>query len=341
MTLAYVTHPMMAHEVGSGVDLYERHEVVRDLYRQVTEWTGIDVERLLREGPEAELAAVAPVCQALLSLAVHDVLASLGIRPQVLAGMSLGNVVGACMAGAIDRRELFVYLAETSAPQQMLPRVPGREAFPDGDGRGGEASTVIMLAIPFDQDPAAYALEAGGGALHLVSDMGPADPALKYRRVCFGGLRSDVDKYLAELPAEQQPFAVTDVPLTPHSPLRQAYVDEVIDPLLDTMTFSDPDRPVVSCLDRADLTTGEQVRTLLRENHLRAASLPFISDGLERHGVSAYFVVGPSIAGRYAKQLTESKKAGEIPMIPVENLEQLQAAIEALYELNVDLGVAA
>jgi [acyl-carrier-protein] S-malonyltransferase len=112
--------------------------------------------------------------------------------------------------------------------------------------------------------------------------------------------------------------------------------------MLDRMHFRDPDLPVISCLDPVTLTRAEDIRALFRDNHLRSASIPLITEGLERHGVSAYLVVGPSMAGRMGGRVDASVRFGEhsIPVLPVENTAQLDTAVEMLHDLDVGTGKA-
>lgn len=326
MSLAFVSCPVFAHRPGSGTELHRTHEVVRRLYDDVRRWTGIDVERVLRDGSADELAEVAPVCQGLLVLAVGEVLAEREIVPRVVSGLSMGNLIVASLAGAVPPADLFTYLAATAEAERMYLRTP-RE-FRTGSPRGSGGATVVTIKIPFEEDPYTFCERTGAAGLYLVSDSGPAIEG-RARQISVAGHTPAVEEFIAGLPPEGAPLAVVDMDTAPHTPLRADYVAETIDPLLKTMTFADPRIPVCSCLDGETLTTAAEVRALFRDNHLRPASVPLLAEGMKRHGVSAYLMIGPSMMS----ELT----GWSVPSLHVENTEHIVEAAQMLYELNIEV----
>jgi hypothetical protein len=83
MTLAYVMDGGMSDSPGLDVDLYERFGLVRRLYREVAEWTGLEVDRLPRwELPLVrEYRYAGAIRQAAVTLGACDLLAEQGIKP--------------------------------------------------------------------------------------------------------------------------------------------------------------------------------------------------------------------------------------------------------------------
>lgn len=326
MSLAFVSCPVFAHRPGSGTELRRTHEVVRRLYDDVRHWTGIDVERILGEGSADELAQIAPVCQGLLVLAIGEVLAEREIAPRVVAGLSMGNLIVSCLAGAVSPADLFRYLAATAEAERMYLRTP-RE-YRTGSPRGSDGATVVTIKISFEEDPYTFCERTGATGVHLVSDSGLAVDG-RARQISVGGHTPAVEEFVAGLPPERTPLAVVDMNTAPHTPLRGDYVAETIDPLLETMEFADPRIPVCSCLDGKTLTTAGEVRTLFRDNHLRPASVPLLIEGMKRHGVSAYLMLGPSMMSEFT--------GWSVPSLHVENTEHVAEAAQMLYELNIEV----
>lgn len=326
MSLAFVSCPVFAHRRGSGTGLHREHELVRGLYEDVRRWTGIDVEHLLRDGSADELADVAPVCQGLLVLAVGRVLAQRKITPHVVAGLSMGNIIAACLAGAVPPADLFTYLAATADAERMYLRSP-RE-YRSGSPLGSGGATVVTIKIPFEEDPYTYCERAGAAGMYLVSDSGPAIDR-KAQQISVGGRTPSAEAFIAGLPPDRGPLAVVDMRTAPHTPLRADYVAQTIDPLLKTMTFADPRIPVCSCLDGRTLTTAGEIRALFRDNHLRPASVPLLIAAMKRHGVGAYLMIGPSMLSEFP--------GWSVPSLHVEETEHVVEATRMLYELNIEV----
>ncbi len=111
-----------------GLELYRSYETVRSWYEQVSAWTGLTVGQILEEdlpAAQEERQSVGTVREAALAIGVHDVLASFGLRPAAIGGLSLGAMTASCLAGALGRRELFDMLAgsrEAPEPPAGEPR---------------------------------------------------------------------------------------------------------------------------------------------------------------------------------------------------------------------------
>jgi len=106
--LAFVFPGQGAQYVGMGKDLWENFPYVKDLFEEANEVLGFDLKRLCFEGPESELKKTenTQVCVFLVSLASALVVEKeLGLRPDYLAGHSLGEYTALCVAGVIPFRE--------------------------------------------------------------------------------------------------------------------------------------------------------------------------------------------------------------------------------------------
>src|SRR5262245_4790392 len=113
MTLSY----LMGGGVGTephGVELFDAFPVMRAVYAEIAEWTGLSVEQILREDlpvGQEKRQSVGTIREAALALGVHDVLAALGAPPGSIGGLSLGALTSSAIAGAIGRREFIEFLA--------------------------------------------------------------------------------------------------------------------------------------------------------------------------------------------------------------------------------------
>jgi [acyl-carrier-protein] S-malonyltransferase len=105
MGLAFLFPGQGSQKVGMGSDLKEaRPELFARYFDRAAEATGMPIAEYALEGPDETLTRTDVAQPALftLSLAVADAAAELGIRPDVVAGHSLGEYTAATSAGALS-----------------------------------------------------------------------------------------------------------------------------------------------------------------------------------------------------------------------------------------------
>lgn len=93
MKLGFVFPGQGAQYVGMGKDLYEKYEVVRNVYEKASEILNIDVAKLTFEGNEEDLNQTKNTQIAILvmSLAIVELLKENNIEADISAGLSLGE----------------------------------------------------------------------------------------------------------------------------------------------------------------------------------------------------------------------------------------------------------
>ncbi|MEI5101840.1 hypothetical protein RB200_29180 [Streptomyces sp. PmtG] len=144
-----------------GIELYESSPLMRRLYEQISQWTGLTAEQILRgELPQERerRQSAGTVREAALAVAVHDLLAEAGLRPAVVGGLSLGAMTASCLAGALGREALFTMLARAAdAPgprpgdpeeSMALAFVPAAAHGPRRPGAAARTSTSPVTSGP-------------------------------------------------------------------------------------------------------------------------------------------------------------------------------------------------
>jgi [acyl-carrier-protein] S-malonyltransferase len=93
-----------AQYVGMGDELYRTRPTARRVFEAAADALGYDVARLCREGPASELRRTERTQPALLtvSVAALRVLEECGVRPDLVAGLSLGEYTALVAAGVLD-----------------------------------------------------------------------------------------------------------------------------------------------------------------------------------------------------------------------------------------------
>ena len=304
-----------------GLELYRAYPVVRHWYAEVSAWTGLTVGQILEEdlpAAQEQRQSVGTVREAALAVAVHDVLAQYDLRPAAIGGLSLGAMAASCLAGAVDRRELFEMLAHARNVPEPSPDEPGQGiaiAFAtEGTSTGAAA------------DPAPHYPGEGTPGVHLAGDFGPTADGSQRLLMLAGRAEA-----LAQVAAGAPPGSVVPLPgrtIAVHSPLRRPF-REFMAPRIDAMTFSAPGLPLLSCLEPKVLTSADEVRDLFQRNSTDPISLVDVYTGMKQQGVELGLVMGPSIP--------EGILAFPFPVVHIDQPEHIQQALGTAYDLGIDL----
>jgi [acyl-carrier-protein] S-malonyltransferase len=312
MALAYILGAGINDGLNTGQDLYDGSAGVRSFYQDVSTWTGFSVDQLLSaplpERPHQLRWSMGEVRHAALLMALHDVLAENGIRPQVLGGMSLGALVASCLAGSITRQQFFELRARTRHIPERDPDLPeeGLSIWRTPAGTGPEAALVGRA----DVYPAVYygPTTGDGSRLTVVS-----------------GYRSALDSLAADLPPDQmQPIG--DRPFAAHSPLR-GYIQEFMAPHIKDAPFTDPTLRVCSCLEPRLLSTGEDVRELFLRNTVEPVNFVHLYQEMARQGVTLALALGQFMPAGFL----------DVPfrMLNVQDSEDVELARTTVAELGL------
>ena len=102
--IAFVFPGQGSQSVGMGRDLSERFAVCRTTFDEADEALDAPISRLCFEGPEAELQLTVNAQPAILAVSVAALRAAAaeGIRPDIVAGHSLGEYSALVAAGALS-----------------------------------------------------------------------------------------------------------------------------------------------------------------------------------------------------------------------------------------------
>lgn len=153
--IAFIFPGQGSQYVGMGVDVAEQYPAVAVVVEQADAVLDIELSRLMREGPAAELTATEVAQPALLthSVAVLRVLEAQGLQPDVVAGHSLGEYSALVAAGALDFESAL-----------QLVRHRGELMAADGRRVGGTMAAIIGL----DREKVEAVVEKAGSGQVLV-----------------------------------------------------------------------------------------------------------------------------------------------------------------------------
>lgn len=91
--IAFVFPGQGAQYVGMGKDFVENFKIANDVFEKASDSLGYDMKKLCFEGPEEELKKTENTQPAILtaSIAIYEVLKEHGHKPEIVAGLSLGE----------------------------------------------------------------------------------------------------------------------------------------------------------------------------------------------------------------------------------------------------------
>lgn len=124
MKIGFLFPGQGSQSIGMGKDLYEKYEVVKEIYNKVQETTGIDIAKISFEGPEEKLNETKYTQLAILteSLAILEILKEKNIKQEISAGLSLGEYTALINSGVLSFEEGIKLVQKRGEyMQELLP----------------------------------------------------------------------------------------------------------------------------------------------------------------------------------------------------------------------------
>lgn len=149
---AFVFPGQGSQSVGMGKDLYDNFAEARAVFDKADEILGFSLSSLCFEGPEADLRLTANTQPALFvtSVACLKVLESKGIRPDVVAGHSVGEYAAHAAAGSISLEDGVTLIRRRGELMQEA-----------GVQRPGAMAAIIGLSAEKTEEACKAAADAG------------------------------------------------------------------------------------------------------------------------------------------------------------------------------------
>jgi [acyl-carrier-protein] S-malonyltransferase len=258
-----------------GRALAGHHATARNVFADADRALGFPLSKLCFEGPAEELQLTANTQPAILavSVAAAEVLRGHGVRPDLVAGHSLGEYSSLVVAGAISLADALCIVRKRGQYMQ--------EAVPAGKGAMAAILGVSVSALN------TVCQEAAQG--EVVSTANLNSPG----QIVIAGHASAVAR-AAELAKARgaKRAVVLNVSAPFHCPLMQPAADRLASDL-DKLEIADPEIPLVNNADAQIVTSAAGARDGLKRQVTAAVRWEDSIRVMVEQGVDLFVEVGP------------------------------------------------
>jgi [acyl-carrier-protein] S-malonyltransferase len=275
MKTAFVFPGQGAQYAGMGREIAERFPAARAAFDEADAALDAPISKLCFEGPDEELTLTENTQPAILatSVALLRVLEEKGVRPDFVAGHSLGEYSALVAAGALP-------LAQAVA----LVRRRGRymqEASPVGSGAMAALLGLDLAAV------LAVCERAAEGQVVSPANLNSAG------QIVIAGHREAVERAVI---AAREAGARRAILLQVSAPFHCALMmpaEERMAVELDAIEFADLKRPLITNVDAQPIVSGNDARRALKRQISRPVRWQETVQRLLDEGVRAFVEVGP------------------------------------------------
>jgi [acyl-carrier-protein] S-malonyltransferase len=308
VSVAFVFPGQGSQKVGMGHDLVRAFPESAAVFEEADRVLGLALSRLAFGGPAEALQLTANTQPAILatSVAALGPLLARGLRPDWVAGHSLGEYSALVAAGALSLADALATVRRRGQYMQ--------EAVPVGTGA---MAAILGLDLPGVE---AACREAARG--EVVAPANVNCPG----QIVVAGHAGAVERAMAACRAAGAKRSVLLPVSAPFHCSLMRPAQERLARDLEAMTLRDPLVPVVTNVDARAVRTGAACREALVRQVSGAVRWQESVELLVREGVTTFVEVGP---GSVLSGLIR-KTARQVQVLNVEDRESLEAAATAL-----------
>lgn len=302
--IAFIFPGQGAQACGMGKDFYEQTETGKRIFDKATELMGFSMPELcFEENDRLDITEYTQAAMVTASIAMMRVLEENGIRPDVAAGLSLGEYCALAAAGVMSDEDAIRTVRQRGIFMQ--------EAVPVGQG-----AMAAILALD------AAAIEEVTGAMEGVWIANYNCPG----QIVISGEKAAVEEACEKLKAAR---AKRTVMLNVSGPFHSgmlAAAGEKLGQVLSQVEIHEPQIPYVANVTAQYVKNAGEVKELLTRQVSSSVRWQQSVEAMIADGVNTFIEIGPgkTLAG-FMRKISRDVKT-----FNVETLEDMGKVVEAL-----------
>ena len=302
--IAFIFPGQGAQVCGMGQDFYEQTETGKKIFDKASGLLGFSMPELCFEkNDRLDITEYTQAAMVTAGIAMMRVLEEKGIKPDVAAGLSLGEYCALAAAGVMSDEDAICTVRQRGILMQ--------EAVPVGEG-----AMAAILALD------AAAIEAVTGAMEGVWIANYNCPG----QIVISGKKAAVEEACEKLKAAGAKRALLlNVSGPFHSGMLTVAGEKLAQVLADVEIYT-PRIPYVANVNAQFVTTAEPVKVLLTRQVSSSVRWQQSVEAMINDGVDTFIEIGPgrTLAG-FMKKISK-----EVKTMNVEKLEDIEEVVEAL-----------
>lgn len=302
--IAFIFPGQGAQACGMGQDFYEQTETGKRIFDKATELMGFSMPQLcFEENDRLDITEYTQAAMVTASIAMMRVLEENGIKPDVAAGLSLGEYCALAAAGVMSDKDAIRTVRQRGILMQ--------EAVPVGEG-----AMAAILALD------AAAIEEVTGAMEGVWIANYNCPG----QIVISGEKAAVEEACEKLKAAGAKRAVMLNVSGPFHSGMLADAGEKLGEVLSQVELHEPQIPYVANVTAQYVKSAAEVKELLTRQVSSSVRWQQSVEAMIGDGVDTFIEIGPgkTLAG-FMRKISRDVKT-----LNVEKLEDIGKAVEAL-----------
>lgn len=259
---------------GMGKDLYDNFPLAKDLFEQANTYLGRRISDIMFFGSEEELMETKNTQPAVFLYEVILALTQTEIKPDIVAGHSLGEFAALVVNGTLSFEDgLNLVLNRALIAQKVC------------DKYDTAMGAVIGLSDEYIEKRIKEITDETGESVYFANYNGPGQVVITGSRL---GIRIACKAFKAEGAKKAVPLAISG---SFHSPyMEEARIE--LGKIIKTTKFNIPTIPVCQCVDAKIHTDPEIIKQNLIEHITHPVLWTSMIGNLENAGVHEYYEVG-------------------------------------------------
>lgn len=302
--IAFIFPGQGAQVCGMGKDFYEQTETGKKVFDRASELLGFSMPELcFEENDRLDITEYTQAAMVTASIAMMKVLEEKGVKPDVAAGLSLGEYCALAAAGVMSEEDAIRTVRQRGILMQ--------EAVPVGEG-----AMAAILALD------AAAIEEVTGPMEGVWIANYNCPG----QIVISGKKAAVEEACEKLKAAGAKRALMLNVSGPFHSGMLTVAGEKLAQVLAGVTINEPEIPYVANVNAQFITAAEPVKELLTRQVSSSVRWQQSVEAMIADGVDTFIEIGPgrTLAG-FMRKISRDVKT-----LNVEKLEDIDKVVEAL-----------